>query len=483
MRFISAYFPVVRLVAVAVAVAALAVQIFARPAAAQPAEPISSRPPNVVLIFCDDLGYGDVGYNGRSPAQWQTPVLDSLAKQGTTFRRFYAAAPVCAPSRAALLTGRYTIHNGVTGNSALDLPASEVTIAEALKQRGYATGLFGKWHAGQKRPDAASQTFPLDQGFDEFYGYFTAGAAWQKFPKKLYDGRTETPADGYADTLFTTRAIDFIERNKDRPFFAYVPYVVPHGVVEAPAEQIEKLRGRLPEVDAAKPINATYAAEIVQLDVEVGRILAKLDELKLADDTIVIFTSDHGGTFEKLSGFAPVDLDSNAPFRGQKRTLWEGGIRVPGVIRWPGKVPAQTESHELVHMTDLLPTLLAAAGGTPNPAWTVDGANLLDVITGKAKGPPRTLFWEWDEANATFYAAMRGNLKLVISGWNKPELYDVEKDVAERIDIASRHPDVVRQLRRALNAWLETTTPAARLKKTPATRPANGRATPEADDL
>ncbi|RYG65801.1 DUF229 domain-containing protein, partial [bacterium] len=357
------------------------------------------------------------------------------------------------------------IHNGVTGNGSYDLPSGEVTIAEALKARGYATGLFGKWHAGAARPGTAGQTHPLDQGFDEFFGFTNAGAAWQKFPKKLWDGREQKPSDGYADTLFTTRAIDFITRHKDGPFFAYVPYIVPHGVVEAPAEEIAERAKTVKDADPSKPVNATYAAEVTQFDKEVARILKTLDELKLADDTIVIFTSDHGATFERLSGFAPIDLDSNAPFRGQKRTLWEGGIRVPGVIRWPGKVPSGVESHEVISTIDLFPTLLAAAGAAPEPAWKVDGANVLDAITGKGKVPERTLFWEWDENNAKYYAAMRGDRKLVVAGGNRPELYDVAKDPGERLDQQARHPKLVRELRAELDAWLATTVEASKQRK------------------
>lgn len=440
-----------------------ALSVAATAAIASSASAQATRPPNVVLLFADDLGYGDVGFNGRT--LWQTPTLDALAKQGTTLRRFYTAAAVCAPSRGALLTGKYTIHTGVTGNGSYDLPSTEVTIAEALKSRGYATGAFGKWHAGAARPGTSGQTFPLDQGFDEFFGFTNAGAAWQKFPKKLWDGRTQKPSEGFADTLFTTRAIDFITRHKDEPFFAYVPYTTPHGVIEAPADEIRERAKTIKDADPNHPVTATYAAGITQLDKEVGRILKTLDDLKLAENTIVIFTSDHGATFEKLSEFAPIDLDSNAPFRGQKRTLWEGGIRVPGVIRWPGKVPGGVESHEPISTIDLFPTLLAAAGDTTGSAWKVDGANVLDAITGNGKVPERTLFWEWDENNAKYYAALRGNLKLVIAGGNRPELYDVERDVAERIDLQARHPRIVKQLRAELDAWIATTVEASKQKK------------------
>jgi arylsulfatase A-like enzyme len=446
--------------------------VFVLPAFAGP------RPPNVVLILCDDLGYGDVGFNGRK--QWQTPNLDAFAKQGTTFRRFYTAAVVCAPSRAALMTGRYSIHNGVLGNGSYDLPSGEVTIAEALKARGYATGLFGKWHAGTKRPGTEKQTHPMDQGFDEFFGYTSAVAAWQKFPKELWDGREQKPVKGYADTLFTDRTIDFVRRHKDEPFFAYVPYITSHGVVEAPEEDVKEHLGKFPEKDASVPVNATYAGEVTRLDKEVARLLKTLDELKLAENTIVIFTSDHGATFERLSKFAPVHLDSNYPFRGQKRTLWEGGMRVPGVVRWPGHVPAGMESETVVHMCDLFPTILAAAGGEPKAEWKVDGKNLLDVVTGKAKAEVRDLFWEWNESGATYYAAMRGNHKMIVDGGNRPEMYDVASDPAERIDISAEYAGEVKELKKGLDEWLATTSEAAKQRKPAATKKGSG---PGLEDL
>jgi arylsulfatase A-like enzyme len=179
--------------------------------------------PNIILIYADDLGYADVSFNGRK--EWSTPNLHRLSQEGTVFRRWYTAGVVCAPSRAAMLTGRYGIHNGVTGNNSLDLPAEEVTIAEALKSSGYKTALFGKWHHGAPRPGRDTYTHPMDQGFDEFFGFTDAVHAWQKFPRELWDGREKKPSQGYADILFTDRSIDFINRHKSEPFFLYVPYI------------------------------------------------------------------------------------------------------------------------------------------------------------------------------------------------------------------------------------------------------------------
>src|SRR5439155_5102794 len=234
------------------AVALLIIASAAAPVAA------AEKKPNFVLILADDLGYADVSFDGRR--EWSTPNLHRLSQEGTVFRRWYTACPVCMPSRAALMTGRYGIHNGVTGNSSLDLPSEEVTIAEALKPLGYATGIFGKWHHGGPRPGHSGFTHPMDRGFDEFFGFVNAVAAWQRFPKKLWDGREQKPSQGYADTLFADRAIDFINRHKAEPFFLYVPFTCPHGLIQAPPEEIDAFKGKFKELDSAKPVNATYAA-------------------------------------------------------------------------------------------------------------------------------------------------------------------------------------------------------------------------------
>lgn len=410
--------------------------------------------PNIVFIFADDLGWGDVSFNGRK--EWKTPHLDRLAAQGTRFSRWYTAAVVCAPSRAALLTGKYTIHNGVSRNND-DLPRQEVTIAEALQRGGYATALFGKWHHGRPRDGEKTYVHPMDQGFDEFFGYTDAVHAWEKFPKKLWHGREQKEVTGYADTLFTDRSIDFLQRNRDRPFFLYLAFVAPHFHVEAPPEDVKEHRGKFKEKDEGKPVNAAYAAMITRLDKEVGRLLKALDDLGLAEDTLVVFSSDHGATFEVGNRGASAFLDSNFPFRGQKRTLWEGGIRVPGLVRWPGRVPASRTSPVPIHMIDVLPTLLAAARVKADPEWRVDGRNLLDVWTGKADGPERTLFWEWRSEAYYQLAAMRGPIKVVITGEKgKAEMFDVEADPGERRNIIAEHPALAREMERELRAWLAT---------------------------
>jgi arylsulfatase A-like enzyme len=423
------------------------------------------RGPNIVLIYADDLGWGDVGFNGRQ--EWATPHLDALAAQGTVFRRFYTAAVLCAPSRAAMLTGKDTIHNGVTRNND-DLAGREVTIAEALKARGYTTALYGKWHHGKPRPQtsgagsgeasAAAYVHPMDQGFDEFVGFTDAIHAWEKFPKVLWDGRRRVEVSGYADDLFTERAVAFLQAHREEPFFLYLPFTSAHFHVEAPEDEVALHRGRLPEADAAEPVNATYAAMVTRLDKNVGRVIAELDRLGLAERTLVVFTSDHGATFEQGNRGASAALDSNRPFRGQKRTLWEGGVRVPAVACWPGHIPAGVRSEPVFRMTDLFPSFLAAAGAVPEPGWRVDGQNVLPTWTGQAVAGQRTQFWEWRDGapGSDQVAALRGDFKLVVSHQGKPELYDVVNDPSERRDLAAERPELVEQLLDALKAWLAT---------------------------
>jgi arylsulfatase A-like enzyme len=417
------------------------------------------RPTNVVLILADDLGWGDVGFNGRK--EWATPNLDRLAARGTVFRRWYTAGVTCAPSRAALMTGRYPIHCGVSANNQ-DLPAAEVTVAEALKQRGYVTGMFGKWHHGRPRPPAKTYVHPMDHGFDEFFGFDDATEAHQQYPKELWFDREKKPVNGYANILFTDHALDFLRRQKDKPFFLYLPYTISHFRIEAPEEDVAPFKGKFPEKKTDEPVNATYAAMVTRLDKEVGRVLAALDELGLSQNTLVIFTSDHGATFEAGNKGTSAFHKSNGPFRGQKRTLWEGGVRVPASVRWPGQVPEGKSSDELVHMTDLMPTILAAAGSQPAPEWKVDGVNLLDVWRGRAKSPPRTLFWEWRAEGYHQLAAMRGNLKLVVTGNTAPELYDVVNDPAEMRSLHAEHPKILKQLQDELKAWIATESEASK---------------------
>ncbi|HUQ92997.1 MAG TPA: sulfatase-like hydrolase/transferase [Bryobacteraceae bacterium] len=367
------------------------------------------RLPNLIVLYADDMGWSDVGFNGRK--EWNTPNLDRLAAQGTIFDRWYTGMPLCAPSRACLLTGKHTIHHGVR-NNATDLPVEEVTLAEALKPLGYKCALFGKWHKGVL--PGGGFTHPMDQGFDETFGYLDARHAWEHFPKTLFRGRGSVPVEGYSADMMANESLRFMRENRNNPFFLYVPFIEPHFLIEAPEEEVNRYKGRFPEKDPREPHNARYAAMIHRLDAQVGRILQGLDDLQLSGDTIVFFSSDNGATFEAGNKGAANYHDSNRPFRGQKRSLEEGGIRMPACLRWPGNVPAGKRSEDPMHMTDIMPSFLAAAGSSPEAAWKVDGRNMLDVWTAKAPAPERTLFWEFNVEGWNMYAAMRGDCELSV---------------------------------------------------------------------
>jgi arylsulfatase A len=420
------------------------------------------RPPNIVFILADDLGWSDVGFNGRK--EWATPNLDRLASQGTIFKRWYAAGTTCAPSRAALLTGRYGIHNGVVGNNQ-DLPSSEVTIAEALKARGYATALFGKWHHGAPRAGMKTYLHPMDQGFDEFFGFTDASAAHRQYPKTLWEGREEKANSDYANVRFADHAVEFLKRqspnsNGGKPFFLYLPFTIAHFDIDAPPADVEPFKGKFAETRPSVFTNANYAAMVTRLDKEVGRVLTALDDLKLAGETIVVFTSDHGATYEAGNGGASKFHKSNGVFRGQKRTLYEGGLRVPACVRWPGHVPAGRVTDDVFQMIDLFPTLLAAAGGKAEA--NVDGANQLPLWLGGASPvADRTLFWEWRVERSNQRSAMKGSVKLVLTGENA-ELFDVATDPEEQHSLAEQRPEEVKKLRAELEAWLGTEVEAAR---------------------
>jgi arylsulfatase A-like enzyme len=412
--------------------------------------PAQQRRPNFVILFADDMGWGDVGFNGRK--DWNTPNLDRLASQGVTFSRWYTGMPLCAPSRACLLTGKYTIHHGVRNNST-DIPASEVTLAEALKPLGYRTALFGKWHRG-RLPDG-SFTHPLDQGFDETLGYLDARHAWEHFPKKFWRGRQEIDVEGYSSDLLANESIRFLKENRANPFLLYVPFIEPHFLIEAPEETVARFRGKFRERDPKEPDNARYAAMIERFDQSVGRILRSLDELKLSENTVVVFTSDNGATFETGNKGTSNYHDSNRPFRGQKRSLEEGGIRMPACARWPGMIPAGRKTNTPINTIDIFPTLLAAAGGKQDPAWGVDGLDMMGAWSGKSPAPERTLFWEFQVEGWNMLAAMRGDFKLLQLGDNR-FLYNVEQDPGERRTIAQEHPEMFQRLRKELDAWMAT---------------------------
>jgi arylsulfatase A-like enzyme len=332
--------------------------------------------------------------------------------------------------------------------------------------------MYGKWDVGM--PPRNGLWHPLDRGFDEFLGFLTATEAWEHFPKTLHYNRGEVPAEGYTADIFADAAVKYIERKHSNPSFIYLALTEPHIWLTAPPDEVARFRGRFPEINNAQPWNATYAAMVTRMDRGIGRVLDALRRTGQEDNTIVIFSSDQGAEFGTRNMGASVYHDSNYPFQGQKRTLQEGGIRVPGLVRWRNEVPAGKSSHAVLHFIDVLPTVMAAAGGRPSPGWHVDGLNMLDVWQGRAVPPERTLFWEWEADKGRYgpdfkglqmspdaveglvwYAAMRGDFKFLdVNGARF--LYNVEDDPAERRNLALGHQELFRSLQKGLDEWKAT---------------------------
>lgn len=444
-----------------------------------------AAPPNVVLIFADDLGIGEVGAYGQQKVP--TPNLDRLAKEGTRFTRFYTASPVCAPSRASLLTGKHTGRSPIRGNKEvggwelnsgegqMPLPDREKTLAEGFRERGYATGVFGKWGLG----GPATEGHPNRQGFDEFFGYLCQRQSHNLYPAYLWHNsqvhlltqndyfrahQRITAAEAtdevfakfigrqYAEHEIRSQAVRWLEQKRDRPFFLYYASPMPHVALQAPPEEVAKFPqewdskpylgegGYLP----SKRPRATYAAMISALDQSVGAILETLQRTNQDKNTLIIFTSDNGPTFA-----AQVDrefFNSAAGLRGTKSTGYEGGIRVPMLVRWPGQVPAGRVLDQVSYAPDLMPTLAAVAGFRPG---SHDGQNQLAVWRGGAPSRRKELYFEFPE-NGGFLAALFDDRWKAIrtrlaQGNKRIEIYDLDKDPAEKTDLAATRPDLVRR--------------------------------------
>jgi arylsulfatase A-like enzyme len=426
----------------------LALAALAALAFAAPPSPAAERP-NVVIILADDLGYADVGFQGCKDIP--TPNIDALAKAGTRFTSGYVSGPYCSPTRAGLLTGRYQTRFGhefnPAGGGSAGLPVSETTIADRLKAAGYATGWVGKWHLG------AAETFhPQKRGFDEAFGFL--GGAHGYFPAKgkgapILRGEKNAMETEYLTDAFAREAVAFVDRHTKGPFFLYLAFNAVHTPMDATDERLKKF-GHIQ--DARR---RTYAAMTLALDEAVGRVLAKLRDDKLADNTLVVFFSDNGGP--TMVG-TTINGSSNAPLRGSKRTTLEGGIRVPFSMTWPGKIPAGKVYDHPVIQLDVLPTALAAAGVQPKPEWKLDGVNLLPHLGGEAKGAPHTaLYWRFGQQ----MAIRKGDWKLVKydtaaeggKGTSAVRLYNLADDIAEKTDLGAKEPERVKELRAAWDEW------------------------------
>lgn len=402
----------------------------------------ASRPPNILLIVADDLGYADLGVQGCRDIP--TPHIDSLAVNGVRFTSGYVSAPVCSPSRAGLLTGRYQQRFGHELNPGrpqaappnFGLPLEETTLADRLKKLGYTTGAFGKWHLGY-RPEF----HPSRRGFDEFLG-FLAGA--HSYVDNL-DPINPVQSSGkpiarfdYTTDMFAAAAAEFILRHKDRPFFAYLSFNAVHTPMQAKAADLERFAA------IENELRRQLAAMLWAMDEAVGRVLVRLRELNLEEDTVIFFLSDNGGP-------TLANGSRNAPLRGVKSTLWEGGIRVPFIVQWKGRLPAGKVDDRPVIALDILPTAVAAAGGKIEPDWKLDGVNLLPHLTGRKPGAPHAnLFWRFGEQ----YAFRQGDWKLILpQRSDQPELYHLARDLRETNNLADKEPDKLKALRNIYDHW------------------------------
>jgi len=401
-----------------------------------------ARKPNVLIIVSDDQGYGDISCY-EHPKEVRTPHMDRIAKNGVRFTQGYANAYVCAPSRAALLTGTYSQRYGfyTASDSRVGLPLNQSTLADMLKKEGYATGALGKWHLGIEPP-----YHPMKRGFDEFYGFLGHGAHDYfdlKPTGELYNSilRGYQPIDetGYLTDNLGREAVSFIARHEKRPFFLYLAFNAVHAPMQAPEAAVRKY-------DTGNPRRDILMAMLEREDDAIGKVLDELERRKLDRDTIVFFVSDNGG--------ARANASNNGPLRDYKQSVYEGGIRVPFLMSWPRRLAPNTVSHEPVMFADIMPTI-AAAVGAQMPVGR-EGRNLLPVLTGQAKGPVHeALFWDGAEEKT---AVRSGRWKLV-NNRGKIELFDLAQDVSEKNDLAAQKPEIVARLRRQFEEWSRANAP------------------------
>lgn len=431
--------------------------------------------PNIIFILADDMGYGDLGCYGQKLIQ--TPNLDAMAKQGLRFTQFYAGTAVCAPSRSSLLTGQHTGHTPIRGNKGVEpegqwpIPDSAVTIAEVLKKGGYVTGDFGKWGLGP----VASTGDPIKQGFDQFYGYNCQSLAHNYYPDHLWQNDTRVDFGGnttynfsdYSADLIQQKALTFIKTQKDKPFFLFLSYTLPHAALQIPKgdslfakykklfnEEEQPIPDEMWNGKGYKPQSfprAAYAAMVSRLDIYVGQVLQKLREYGIDKNTLVIFSSDNGP--HKEGGNDPAYFKSSGPFRGIKRDLYEGGIREPFIAWWPGKIKAGATSDYTGAFWDLLPTF-AELAKQPQPQG-IDGISIVPALLGQKNAPAHPwLYWEFHEQGGK-QAVRMGKWKGVrlnaAANPNGPiELYDLQTDVSEKNNIADKHPDVVAEIKKIM---------------------------------
>jgi len=444
----------------------------------------AEQPPNIVYIMADDLGYNELGCYGQ---KWiKTPHIDRIAKEGIRFTDFYSGNAVCAPARCNLLTGKHPGHAYIRNNGdpkhlqhlkekfgwefpgQNPIPDSEITIAEMLKQKNYATAAIGKWGLGH----FGTTGDPNKQGFDLFYGFNCQRHAHNHYPKFLWNNRTKELFPGndrtlngktYSQDRFTEMALDFIQQNQKRPFFLYLPFAIPHLSIQTPESSLKQYKGIIPEQEhkhrgyLKHPYpRAGYAAMVSHMDRDVGKVMDLLKKLGLDENTIVFFTSDNGPAYNRLGGSDSVFFESAGPLRGFKGSLYEGGIRVPMVVRWPGKIPPCQTTDLISANWDIMPTL-ADVSRTTAPK-NIDGISLLPTLLGHPEKQKKHEFLYWE------FAAYGGQQAVRMGDWKgirqklllrknphlNIELYNLKTDIGETTDVAQDHPEIVDKIKRIM---------------------------------
>ena len=405
---------------------------------------LRTQRPNIIMIMADDLGYGDIACYGNRKIK--TPNIDALARGGMKFTDYHANGPVCSPTRAALLTGRYQQRCGVEEVVYAKGPARqtgmalrEVTFAEVLKETGYVTGIFGKWHLGYN-----VEFNPVKQGFDEFIGYVSGNVDYHTHIDGAgfadwWKGCQKVPEQGYVTDLITKHAVDFIERHKNEPFCLYLPHEVPHYPYQGRGDPPERLdSGRKGKKAKGAEIMRAYKEMVEVMDEGVGRIIKTVKRLGLERETFIFFCSDNGANKN----------GSNGELSGYKGSLWEGGHRVPAIAYWPGKIAAGTVTDETVLGMDLFATMVSIADANVPEGLKLDGIDLLPLLLRGKKLPERTLFWRYRKQKAV----RKGPWKLLVQD-GKVRLYSLNEDLGEKIDLAGAQPNIVEALRAELIHW------------------------------
>ncbi|MFD2727632.1 arylsulfatase [Hyunsoonleella rubra] len=417
--------------------------------------------PNIIFILADDLGYGDVGFNGQQKIKM--PNIDKLAKNGMVFTNHYTGSTVCGPSRAVLMTGKHTGHSTVRGNprwtasgTPVDINAEDITVAEELKRAGYTTGIIGKWGLAENLADG----LPNKQGFDYFYGFNQHSPAHHYYPKTIFENGNELTLEGndpqtkqgqYIHYLINEKATQFIDKNYKEPFFLYLAYTIPHfelTIHEKEKEQYKSLGWPKRKMTPGGYYHdaeghTTYAAMVSTMDKDIGKLMKQLEDLGVTENTLVIFASDNGHEYDDLKNEF---FNSNGDFKGHKRDLYEGGIHTPFVAYWPNKIKAGSTTNHLSAFWDFLPTACDLAGITPTDE--IDGISYAPTLLGNENQQQKHnyLYWEFNERQGPIQAVRQNNWKAVKFDKKPVELYNLSNDTGEQNNIAEQHPEKAKEL-------------------------------------